>query len=49
MRHLEEECRDLASNLVDRNPYVKKSSLEGALQLMDQENKGRLSKGALPA
>ena len=40
--NLEEE---LASDLVDLNPYMKKSSLESALQLMDQENKGMLSKG----
>ena len=44
-RNLEEECSDLASNLVDLSPYVKKSSLESALQVMDQENKGLLSEG----
>ena len=36
---------ELASDLVDLNPYMKKSSLESALQLMDQENKGMLSQG----
>ena len=41
-RNLEEECSDLATNLVDLNPYMKKSSLESALQLMDQENKAML-------
>ena len=41
-RNLEEAWSALASNLVDLNPYMKKSSLESALQLMDQENKGML-------
>ena len=41
-RNLEEAWSALASNLVDLNPYMKKSSLESALQLMDQENKGVL-------
>ena len=30
-RNLDEECSDLATNLVDLNPYMKKSSLESAL------------------
>ena len=48
-RNLEEDCSGSAASLVDLNPYMKKSSLESALQLMDQENKGMLSKGVLPA
>ena len=47
-RNLEEDCSDLASHLVELNPYMKKSSLESALHVMDQENKGLLSKGVLP-
>ena len=48
-RNLEEAWSDLASNVVGLNSYMKNSSLESALQLMDQENKGMLSKGVLPA
>ena len=48
-RNLDEKCSDLGTNLADLNPYMKKSSLESALQLMDQENKGMLIKGVLPA
>ena len=47
--NLEEKCNDLATNLVELNPYMKKSALESALLMMDQENKGMLSKGVLPA
>ena len=43
--NLEGKCNDLATNLVELNPYVKKSALDSALLMMDQENKGMLSKG----
>ena len=34
--NLEEKCNDLATNLAELNPYVKKSVLESALLMMDQ-------------
>ena len=37
--NLEEKCNDLATNLVELSPYMKKSALESALLMMDQENK----------